>query len=80
MDCDNEHENKQCINYDYKIGDQVIISKDGTLHKSESKFGKEPWTIMLVHTDGTIRVQSRAKLEQINIRRVTPYTEEIFPE
>ena len=75
-DHDNRRENKGHIDYDYKIGDQVLIAKYSILHKSESKFGKEPWTIMTVSTNGTIRVQSGTKSECINIRRVTPYTEE----
>ena len=62
-DCSNMHEIKGCIDYDYKIGDQVLIAKDSILCKSESKFGKEPWTITMVHTNGTIRVQSGTKLE-----------------
>ncbi len=80
MDRDDARKNKWRIDYDYKIGDQVLIVKDGILHKSESKFGKEPWTITTVHTNGTIRVQCGTKFERINIRRVTPYTEEIIPE
>ena len=39
-DRNNEREKKRGIDYDYKIGDQVLIVKDGTLRKSESKFGK----------------------------------------
>ena len=79
-DRDNERENKRRIDYDYKVGDQVLIVKDGILRKSESKFGKQPWTITTVHTNGTIRVQCGTKSERINIRRVTPYTEDIIPE
>ena len=74
-----EHENKRRIDYDYKVGDKVLVIKDGILRKSESKYGKEPWTITTVHTNGTIRVQCGTKSERINIRRVTPYTEDIFP-
>jgi hypothetical protein len=70
-DQNNVHEKKRCIDFDYKISDQVLIAKDGILCKSESKFGKEPWR--------TIRVQSGTKSERINIRRVTPYTEETIP-
>jgi hypothetical protein len=79
-DRNSERKNKRCINYDYRIGDQVLIVKDGILHKSESKFGKEPWTITTDRTNGTIRVQCRTKSERKNIRRVTPYTEDIIPE
>jgi hypothetical protein len=31
--------------------------------------------ITSVHTNGTIRIQSGAKSERLNIRRVTPYFE-----
>ena len=79
-DHNNECENKRCIDYNYKIGDQVLIAKDGILCKSESKFGKEPLTITTVYTNGTIRVQCGTKSERINIRRVTPYTEDTIPE
>ena len=71
-----ERENKRRIDYDYKVGDKVLVIKDGILRKSESKYGKEPWTITTVHTNGTIRVQCGTKAERINIRRVTPYTED----
>jgi hypothetical protein len=71
-DHNNKHQNKWRTDYDYKIGDHVLIVKDGILRKSESKFGKEPWTITTVHTNGTIRVQCRTKLERINIQRVRP--------
>jgi hypothetical protein len=37
---------------------------------------KEPWTITTVHTNGTIRIQCRTTSERINIRRVTPFSEE----
>ena len=79
-DRNNERENRQRIDYDYKVGDKVLIAKDGILRKSESKYGKDPWTIMTVHTNGTIRVQCGTKSERINIRRVTPFTDEIVLE
>ncbi len=71
----NERKHKQHIDYDSKIGDQVLLVKDGILLKSESKFGKEPWTITTVHTNGTIMVQCGTKFE-----RITPFTEDIIPE
>ena len=75
-DLSTERENKKRIDYDYKIGDRVLVIQDGILRKAQSPHGKEPWTITTVHTNGTIRIQSGTKTEQINIRRVTPYTDE----
>ena len=71
----NKCKNKQRIDYDYKVGDKVLIAKYGILRISESKFGKEPWTITTVHMNGTIRVQCGTKS-----RRVTPFTDELILE
>jgi hypothetical protein len=56
-DCSNQREDNQCIDYNYKVGDKVLVEKEGILRKSESKYGKEPWTITSVHTNGTVRIQ-----------------------
>ena len=73
-----ERENSKRIDYDYKVGDKVLIVKEGILRKAESRYGKEPWTITTVHTNGTIRVQCGSKSERINIRRVTPFSEDLI--
>jgi hypothetical protein len=73
-----ERENSKRIDYDYKVGDKVLIVKDGILRKAESRYGKEPWTITAVNTNGTIRVQCGSKSERINIRRVTSFSEDII--
>ena len=74
-DLNTARENKNRVDYDYKVGDKVLIRKDGILRKSESRYDSEPWTITSVHTNGTIRVERGTKSERINIRRVTPYFE-----
>ena len=70
------HENHSCCDWDYKVGDQVLLRKDGILRKSESWYESDPWTITSVHTNGTIRVQCGTKSERLNIRRVIPYFKE----
>jgi hypothetical protein len=74
-DHNTERENKSWLDYDYKVGDKVLIRKDGILQKAESPYHREPWTITSVHTNGTIRVTRGTKLERINIRRVTLFFE-----
>ena len=61
------------MDYDYKVGDKILIVKDGILCKAESPKQKEFWTIMTVHTNGTIRVTRGTKSERLNIRRVEPF-------
>jgi hypothetical protein len=52
------------------------VTQEGILRKAESPYSKEPWTIMTVHTNETIRIQRGAQLERINIRRVIPFIDE----
>ena len=77
-DCSAKCKNSKHIDHDYKVGDKVLIVKEGILCKAEFRYGKEPWTIMTVHMNGTIRVQCRSKLERINIWRGTPFSEDLI--
>ena len=74
-DKNTRQENDTRIDWDYQPGDKVLLRKDGILHKTESWYESDPWTITSVHTNGTIWVQCRTKSERLNIRRVTPYFE-----
>jgi hypothetical protein len=68
--------NSEQDDYDYKVGNKVLLTEEGTiLHKAESPCSKKPWSIITIHTNGTIRIQCGTKLERLNIRRVTPFTE-----
>jgi len=77
-DRSNKCEHDRRVDYDYKVGDKVLIRKDGILRKTESIWKKEPWTITTVHTNETIRIQYGTKPERNNIRRVTPFSEELL--
>jgi hypothetical protein len=44
----NQRKNTKHIDYDYKVGDKVLVINEGILHKAESAYGKEPWTITTV--------------------------------
>jgi hypothetical protein len=77
-DHSNTRENNKRVDYDYKVGDKILIHKDGIFHKAESIWKKEPWTITTVHTNGTSRNQCGTKSERINIPRVTPISEKLL--
>jgi hypothetical protein len=74
----NQHENTKQIDYDYKVRDKVLVINKSILCKAESAYGKEPWTITTVHTNGTIRIQCETKTERFSIRRVEPFTDDIL--
>jgi hypothetical protein len=44
-DLDNARENKGRIDYDYKVGQKVLVRKEGILRKSESIWHRKPWLI-----------------------------------
>jgi hypothetical protein len=68
-----QHENYSCHGWDNKVGDQVLLQKDGILYKSEIWYESDPWTNTSAHANGMIRVQFETKSERLNIRRVTPF-------
>ncbi len=73
----NACENKGRINYDYKVGQKVLLRKDGILRNAKSRYHKKPWQITAVHTNGTITVQPRNKIDRMNIQRVTQVKENL---
>jgi hypothetical protein len=77
IDLSNAHENEGRIDYDYKVGQKVLLQKEGILRNAESRWHKKPWLIMTVHTNGIITVQRGKKLERMNIRRVKPFIEKL---
>ena len=67
-------ENKKRIDYDYQVGGQVYITKDGIFRKLDCP--KEgPFEITDVYANGTVRIQRGAVNERINIRRLEPHFE-----
>ena len=66
---------KKRMDFDYKIGDKILIVKDGILRKAESPKQKAPWTIRTVHTNGSIKVTCGTKSECLNVRRIEPFFE-----
>ena len=67
-------ENKSQIDFDYAVGQKVLLIKDGILRKAEDKH-KGPYVITQVHTNGTVRIQRGSVSERLHIRRLTPYVE-----
>jgi hypothetical protein len=76
-DLNNVHENEGKIDYDYKVGQKVLLRKEGILRKSESRWHIKPWLITSIHTHGTITVQRENNIERMNIRRVKPFEEDL---
>jgi hypothetical protein len=59
----NQRKNAKRIDYNYKVGDKVLLINEGILRKAESAYGKEPRSITTVHTNGTLRIQHGTRTE-----------------
>jgi hypothetical protein len=79
-DLNNARENKGKLDYDYKVGQKVLLRKEGILGNAESRWHKKPCLITLVHTNGTITVQHGNKIDRMNIRRVKLFEEDLHNE
>ncbi len=66
---------RDMLDYDYKVGQKILVRNEGILRKAQSMWQNDPWTITTVHTNGTITVQRGKKVERLNIRRVKPFVE-----
>jgi hypothetical protein len=76
-DLNNARENEGRIDYDYKVGQKVLLRKEGILCNTEFRWHKKSWLITSVHLNGTITVQRGNKMERMNIRRVKPFEEDL---
>ena len=74
VDKANLRENKNRIDYDYKVDQKVYIKTDDIQRKMNCpKMG--PFKITEVFTNGTVRIQRGHVNERINIRRLEPHFE-----
>jgi hypothetical protein len=62
--CGNWCKNAKHIDYYYKVGDKALLINEGILHKADSAYSKEPWTITTVHANGTIVLGRQANLRE----------------
>jgi hypothetical protein len=75
-DCGNQRKNAKRFGYNYKGGDKVLLINEGILHKAESAYGKEPWTISSYEWNYQDSTQNQNGMTCI--RRVQPFTDEIL--
>ena len=65
-------ENAKRKDYEYKVGDKVLLEKPGITPKmSNPRTG--PFDVLKVYTNGTVKIQRGPVQEKVSIRRLTPY-------
>ena len=48
-DLNNLRENEKRIDYDYKVGDKILVRNEGILHSTQHRLHNKPWTIVAIH-------------------------------
>ena len=74
IDRNNVRENRDRIPHDYKIGEKVLLRKEGILRKLSAP-REGPYKVTKVYNNGTVALQKGVVTERVNIRRITPYNE-----
>jgi hypothetical protein len=78
IDINNRKENSKRIEHEYRVGEKVLLEKQGLISKlSAPRTG--PYRITHTYTNGTVRIQRGIVNERVNIRRLTPYKERVLP-
>ena len=70
----NLRENRDRIPHEYKVGDKVLLRKEGILRKLTAP-REGPYELTRVYNNGTVQLQHGAVKERVNIRRIIPYLE-----
>jgi len=67
-------QNKKRWNYDYQVGQKVLIKNKG--QRKMEALTEGPFSIVQLYTNGTVALRRRNNvLERINIRRLSPFKE-----
>ena len=74
INANNRKENSKRIDHDYRVGDKVLLLKDGVLRKLKCPT-EGPYEIIEVYSNGTVRIQHGLVQERLNIRRIKPFKE-----
>ena len=74
IDNNNYNENKHRVDYDYFVGDKVLLLSKNIQRKLDPP-SRGPYTIEQVFANGTVEIRKGAVTQRVNIRRIKPYYE-----
>jgi hypothetical protein len=69
----NAEENAKHIDYDYKVGEQVLIFTPDPSKMEQPREG--PYPITQVHANGTVTLQKGPVTQRYNVRQIVPFRE-----
>ena len=77
----NARENEYRIDYDYKVGQKVLLRIEGILRNAEARWHKKPWLITSVHTliiPSSLACSNRSRSENLGTYLSTYYGNSIL--
>ena len=76
----NLRENKNRIDHEYQIGEQILIVRKRSDRNTQQKLNlptEGPYCITKTFKNGTVEIDRKGYLERINIRRIKPYRQKV---
>lgn len=70
----NTKENSTRIDWDYKVGEKVLMYDNDIQRKLDAP-QKGPYVITAVHVNGNLTINKGTFTDRVNIRRCKPYLE-----
>ena len=74
IDMNNKRENKKRIPFQYTAGSKVPLKRAKRTKHGEREYDG-PYTILQLHTNGTVRIQKNTYSEVVHLRQIKPYHE-----
>ena len=72
IDKDALRQNQKRVDYDYVVGQKVLLITDGIIRKASDKY-TGPFVITQVFTNGNVRIKRERIEERLHIRRIIPF-------
>ena len=68
---------KERIDYDYKVGDKILVRKEGILRKTQPRYHNDPWTIVSIHTNKQSGLNAETSLKDLTTTNKTIFLTKI---
>ena len=76
-DLNNLRENEKRIDYDYKVGDKILVRNEGILRSTQPRLHNDPWTIVSIHTNKQSGLNAETSLKDLTTTNKTIFLTKI---
>ena len=68
---------KERIDYDYNVGDKILVRNEGILRKTQPRYHNDPWTIVSIHTNKQSGLNAETSLKDLTTTNKTIFLTKI---